>query len=109
MSKKVSDILPKTEILAQLAEEASELAQAALKLRRALDGTNPTPKSVEECEENLTEEIADINNAIRALCDAWFGDELDSECEFWDAELEIEDSKYKRWLSHLEAKEQSDE
>jgi hypothetical protein len=29
--------LPKTEILAQLAEEASELAQAALKLRRALD------------------------------------------------------------------------
>lgn len=49
MSKKVSDILPKTEILAQLAEEASELAQAALKLRCALDGTNPTPKSVEEC------------------------------------------------------------
>ena len=35
--KKVSDILPKTEILAQLAEEASELAQAALKLRRSLD------------------------------------------------------------------------
>lgn len=33
MSKKVSDILPKTEILAQVAEEASELAQAALKLR----------------------------------------------------------------------------
>lgn len=57
MSKKVSDILPKTEILAQLAEEASELAQAALKLRRALDGTNPTPKSVEECEENLLEEL----------------------------------------------------
>lgn len=56
MSKKVSDILPKTEILAQLAEEASELAQAALKLRRALDGTNPTPKSVEECEANLIEE-----------------------------------------------------
>lgn len=46
MSKKISDILPKTEILAQLAEEASELAQAALKLRRALDGANPTPKSV---------------------------------------------------------------
>ncbi len=39
MSKKISDILPDTEILAQLAEEASELAQAALKLRRALDGS----------------------------------------------------------------------
>ena len=74
MSKKISDILPKTEILAQLAEEASELAQlaeeaselaqAALKLRRALDGTNPTPKSVEECEENLLEELADIKVAF---------------------------------------------
>lgn len=95
MNKKISDILPKTEIL----------AQAALKLRRALDGTNPTPKSVAECEANLTEEIADINNAVKALCDAWFGDDLDSECEFWDAELEIEDAKYKRWLSRLEAKE----
>lgn len=49
MSKKVSDILPKTEILAQLAEEASELAQTALKPRRALDEANPAPKSVEEC------------------------------------------------------------
>lgn len=109
MSKKVSDILPKTEILAQLAEEASELAQAALKLRRALDGTNPTPKSVAECEANLIEELADINNAVKALCDAWFGYDLDSECEFWNAEQEIEDAKYKRWLSRLGAKEQSDE
>lgn len=90
-------------------EEASELAQAALKLRRALDGTNPTPKSVAECEANLIEEFADISNAINSLCEAWFGDDLDSECEFWDAELETEYSKYKRWLSLLEAKEQSDE
>nr|DAI21402.1 MAG TPA: hypothetical protein [Caudoviricetes sp.] len=50
MSKKVSDILPKTEILAQVAEEASELAQTALKPRRALDEANPAPKSVAECE-----------------------------------------------------------
>lgn len=109
MSKKVSDILPKTEILAQLAEEASELAQAALKLRRALDGTNPTPKSVAECEANLMEEFADISNAVTTLCDAWFKDALDSECEFWDAEQEIEYAKYKRWLSRLGAKEQSNE
>lgn len=109
MSKKVSDILPKTEILAQLAEKASELAQAALKLRRALDGTNPTPKSVAEYEANLMEEFADISNAVDTLCDAWFGDDIDSEREFWDAKQEIEDAKYKRWLSRLEAKEQSDE
>lgn len=105
MSKKVSDILPKTEILAQLAEEASELAQVALKLRRALDGTNPTPKSVAECEANLMEEFADISNAVTALFDAWFGDDLDSESEFWNAKYEIEDAKYKRWLSRLEEKE----
>ena len=105
MSKKVSDILPKTEILAQLAEEASELAQAALKLRRALDGTNPTPKSVAECEANLMEELADVTNAIDALFDSWFGTNIKSESEFWDAELEIEDAKYKRWLFRLEEKE----
>ena len=105
MSKKVSDILPKTEILAQLAEEASELAQAALKLRRALDGTNPTPKSVAECEANLMEELADVTNAIDALFDSWFGSNIKSESEFWYAEHEIEESKYKRWLSRLEAKE----
>ena len=46
VSKKVSDILPKTEILAQLAEEASELAQAALKLRRALDKKTEQEKEV---------------------------------------------------------------
>ena len=43
MSKKVSDILPKTEIFAQLAEEASELAQAALKLRRHMGRTDSEP------------------------------------------------------------------
>lgn len=39
--KKVSDYLTPAEILAQMAEEASELAQSALKLRRAYDGKNP--------------------------------------------------------------------
>lgn len=94
MSKKVSDVLPKTEILAQLAEEASELAQAALKLRRALDGTNPTPKSVEECEANLMEEFADIGNAVTVLCDAWFGDNLDSKFEFWYEEHALSDTRH---------------
>lgn len=46
MSKKVSDILPKTEILAQLAEEASELAQAALKLRPDTEERRGMPKGV---------------------------------------------------------------
>lgn len=52
--------LPVTELLAGLAEEASELAQAALKLRRAYDGTNPTPVTEEDAYDALLEEIADV-------------------------------------------------
>lgn len=102
MQKKVSDILPKTEILAQLAEKASKLAQAALKLRRALDGTNPTPKSVEECEENLLKELADIKVAFtvylsdsKPCIKARVSEEINKTTEI----------KLDRWLSRLEAKE----
>lgn len=101
MSKKISDILPETEILAQLAEEASELAQAALKLRRALDGTNPTPKSVEECRKAFEEEYADVVNCIIAL--EFFDDEAFNRMQVMQYEKEA------RWLARLEAKEQSDE
>ena len=59
-ARKIIETLPETERLAQLAEEAAELAQAALKLRRAIDGTNPTPKTIAEARENLIEEYGDI-------------------------------------------------
>jgi NTP pyrophosphatase (non-canonical NTP hydrolase) len=52
--------VPVTELLAGLAEEASELAQAALKLRRVYDGTNPTPVKEEDAMERLYEEMADV-------------------------------------------------
>jgi NTP pyrophosphatase (non-canonical NTP hydrolase) len=52
--------VPVTELLAGLAEEASELAQAALKLRRVYDGTNPTPVKEEDALERLYEEMADV-------------------------------------------------
>lgn len=48
-------------MLEQLAEECSELAQAALKLARLERGENPTPKTEEECVENLLEELGDVN------------------------------------------------
>ena len=105
MSKKVSDILPKTEILAQLAEEASELAQAALKLRRALDGTNPTPKSVEECLENIQEEMANV-----FVCLTMFGKSAERDRiliynRYMEKIIKIENEKKARWLSRLEEKE----
>lgn len=63
----VRERLGKREILAQLAEEASELAQAALKYRRALDGKNPTPMNVLEASGNLVEEIADVELCVSLL------------------------------------------
>lgn len=48
------------ERLAQLAEEASELSQAALKLRRARSDLNPTPVSPNEAYAALLEEAADV-------------------------------------------------
>lgn len=54
----VFNLLPEEELLAQLAEECSEAAKAALKLRRARDGVNPTPVSEEEAFSNLVEELA---------------------------------------------------
>ena len=101
MSKKVSDILPDTEILAQLAEKASKLAQAALKLRRALDGTNPTPKSVEECQKAFEKGYADVVNCIIAL------DCMDDAA--FERMQKMQHEKEVRWLFRLEAKEQSDE
>ena len=102
MSKKISDILTKTEILAQLAEKASELAQAALKLRRALDGTNPTPKSVEECRKAFEEEYADV-----MVCMAALGASDDRKA--YERIGIVANEKYYRWLHRLQDKERSDE
>lgn len=87
----IKDYLPEKEILAQLAEECAELAQAALKLRRALDGTNPTPKGDDECREALQEEIADVFVCLGELPDG-AGERL----AYWA------DAKRKRWLKRLE-------
>lgn len=60
MSNYIRHKMPVTELLAGLAEECSELAQAALKLRRVFDQKNPTPMSEEDAMEHLYEEIADV-------------------------------------------------
>jgi NTP pyrophosphatase (non-canonical NTP hydrolase) len=53
-------VLPICELLAGLAEECSELAQAALKLRRCYDKTNPTPADPDKQYETFLEEIGDV-------------------------------------------------
>ena len=53
IDEKIKRHLPEEELLLQLAEECAELSQAALKLRRALTGINPTPITEDEARENL--------------------------------------------------------
>lgn len=56
----IREMMPLAEVMTQLAEEASELAQAALKFRRTLSNANPTPVGRREAEKKLLEEIADV-------------------------------------------------
>ena len=55
------------DLLAQLAEEASELSLAALKCSRALKGTNPTPVGVSKAYYDIREEFSDVCNAMKVL------------------------------------------
>ena len=63
----ITERIPVCELLAGLAEEAAELAQAALKLRRCYDGTNPTPADPDGQYECLLEEIGDVELYIDQL------------------------------------------
>jgi NTP pyrophosphatase (non-canonical NTP hydrolase) len=53
--------------LAQLAEEAIELAHAALKFRRATGEMNPTPVTPEDAYAAVMEELADVTLLVRIL------------------------------------------
>jgi len=66
-SELIKRYIPEAEILAQLAEECAELGKAALKLRRTIDKTNPTPVSENEAKEQLIEEISDVVCCLREL------------------------------------------
>ena len=55
------------EVLTQLAEDAAKLTQAALKLRRTLVKTNPTPIGVGKAMADLYEGIADVQNSLSVL------------------------------------------
>lgn len=81
----------KKELLAQLAEEGTELAHAALKYRRALDDENPTPVSRSEAFKNLIEEIDDVALLLEPLALKW-------RVEFNSSSRE---RKLKRWVERL--------
>lgn len=64
---RVGEAVGREELLVLLAEEADELAHAALKLRRVLTGQNPTPVGLKEAKENVLEELADVSLCLLAL------------------------------------------
>ena len=80
--------------LTQIAEEATELAQAALKYRRALQteygdkGISPTPKTANETYVDLVEECSDVMLSLMV-----FGEGLISDG--------IMLNKARRWLDRL--------
>ena len=88
-----------SELLAQLAEETAELGKAALKLRRVMEGKNPTPVTLEDAFDNFEEEIADV-----LLCLDVMGYDL-KELSRYQA---IMDGKRERWVRRLKAIERSE-
>ena len=86
--------MPVNELLCGLAEECSELAQAALKLRRSYDQTNPTPVDPDNAFEKLCEEIADVLLYIEQI--------TLPRSYIWD----IKKSKLERWKTRLKEKEE---
>lgn len=81
----------KPELLAGLAEEATELAQAALKYRRALTGDNPTPVPPEEALRALQIELGDVMLYVFIL----------------GLNQVPQDAKLERWVYRLKRKEAS--
>lgn len=95
MIEYIREQLSQEELLCQLAEEASELTQAAIKLRRVYEGSNPTPVSLADALERLHEEIADVR-----LCLMVLGYEFDTL-----PMKVIMDAKLRRWVNRLKAAE----
>lgn len=87
--------LTKAAALEQMAEEASELAQAALKYARILRGENPTPVTEREAMGHLSEEVADV-----LVC-------MDVVMEYPDALYGVDEKVFEkkaRWLDRLKGR-----
>ena len=63
----IRHFVPSNDIYMQLAEEASELAQAAIKMCRVGNNRNPTPISDDEANKKLIEEYTDVLNVAQRV------------------------------------------
>lgn len=90
MKNYIRQHIPVCELLAGLAEECAELAQAALKLRRVYDGTNPTPADPEDAYDKFVAEIADVEIYL---------DQMDINLK---EVARIKSEKADRWIKRIE-------
>lgn len=90
-------------LLEQLAEEASELSQAALKLIRAKGlSENVTPKTEQEAVSALAEEITDCCIVVELVCAKnWEIIGAIQENNFADGDNVMNNPKWKRWAERL--------
>lgn len=80
------------------AEECVELAHAALKMARKLRGENPTPKSMDDIIECLTEELGDVQINIDKILEYGIVPKADVDA--------VKEFKRKRWEDRLREKKQ---
>ena len=92
----IAATLSDEDILCQIAEEAAELSKAALKLRRVLTGTNPTPVSYEDAIYNLIEEYGDVVGAFRV-----YAKKSKIDTEVYELSNENIYSKFDRWSDRI--------
>ena len=99
----IIDKLDERTLLEQLAEEASELAQVALKLIRAKGlSNNVTPKTEQKAVLALAEEITDCCIVIDLVCaQNWEIIGAIQENNFADGDNVMNNPKWKRWAERL--------
>jgi NTP pyrophosphatase (non-canonical NTP hydrolase) len=89
----IMEMIGEAAMLEQLAEEAAELAKAALKKARILRRENPTPVGLDEADKSLIEEYTDVVQCAKEL-------QLE-----WDL-LQVY-NKHERWMKRLREKPES--
>ena len=93
----MTDFLTQDELLAGLAEEAAELGQAALKLRRVLSGKNPTPMKAQDALLAFDEEVADVELYLEQIA-----------LKDCNRIRDIRNRKLARWIERLKDRESVD-
>lgn len=94
------------DLLLAFAEEASEAAQAALKLRRTLYGKNPTPVTMVEARFHLHEEMDDTMLCWNVMTQR----SRDKDVIPWESNLPPNPlQKLDRWVQRLKEAEDHDE